>query len=217
MDTENTGPPTDRVDKAARSRVHACWSCGGPVAATAMFCGTCQAVQPPSQADHFARLGLDIAFDLEPALLERRYFDLQRRLHPDRFATKTPREKAFSMRQATSLNESYECLRDPLRRAEYLIGLRGAEITDGCNMVNDQEMLIEQMELREALAEAETGDDVAAVEARARNDIQLCLGKLSALFADLRIESACRQVTRLKYLRKLAEEARQRRVQMGRR
>ena len=64
--------------------------------AAALFCATCGAVQPPGQTDHFARLGLALGYAVDPALLDRRYFERQRLLHPDRFATRTPRERALS-------------------------------------------------------------------------------------------------------------------------
>lgn len=201
----------------ARGRdVAACWSCGGPVAAGALFCPTCEAVQPPGQIDHFARLGLTRRFDLDPGELDRAYFARQCRLHPDRFALRSPRERALSQQQATCLNEAYEVLRDPLRRADYLVHLKGSGVlTEGCNLVADQDLLTETMELREALAEAESGEQVATLAGRAAADIEACIAALSRAFADDDLGAACRLTTRLKYLRKLAEQCRARRVQMA--
>src|SRR5690349_11536587 len=87
-----------------------CWSCAGPAEETALFCPTCKVVQPPSQADHFTRLGLPVDFAVDKADLDRRYFAAQRQLHPDRFATKSARERAISQSQAVALNEAYEAL-----------------------------------------------------------------------------------------------------------
>ncbi|CCQ74484.1 Fe-S protein assembly co-chaperone HscB [Magnetospira sp. QH-2] len=216
MNSESPISLNPELDKAARSRVIPCWSCAGPVGGSDLFCPTCDAVQPPGQADHFARLGLPIDFDVDVEALDREYFALQRRLHPDRFATKTSREKAFSMQQATSLNEAYECLKDSLCRADYMVRIRGVEVMpEGCNLVNDQELLMEAMEMREALAEAETMDDIAQVVSRAESDMGDCLKRLSATFKTLALEEACRLTTRLKYLRKLSDEARQRKVQLS--
>ena len=66
----------------------ACWSCRGPVAAAALFCHTCGAVQPPGGQNHFARLGLARRFEIDAGDLDKRYFAFQRNLHPDRFARK---------------------------------------------------------------------------------------------------------------------------------
>lgn len=188
-----------------------CWSCAGPVAEGEPFCPTCAAVQPPGQADHFARLGLEVTFDIETADLESRYFELQRQLHPDRFATRASRERALSQQQATSLNDAYETLGDPLRRADYLVHLKGTEVLpEGCNLVNDPELLEEAMELREALAAAETADQVEAILGRAKADIEDCLARLSRAFAGDDLETACGLTTRLKYLTKLGAETRHR-------
>ncbi|MCW5700197.1 MAG: Fe-S protein assembly co-chaperone HscB [Rhodospirillales bacterium] len=208
--------PDDRLSASvdvAIGSVSPCWSCRGPVVNGDVFCGTCDAVQPPGQLDHFRRLGLKPGFNVDVAILNRLYFDCQRRLHPDRFASRTPRERALSQQQSTSVNEAYETLRDPLKRADYLVHLQGSGVlTEGCNLVADQELLTESLELRELLAEAETIAEVAALEKRAANDIKSCIDDLSRAFADVRLEQACRLTTRLKYLKKLEDECRVRRA-----
>ncbi len=183
-----------------------CWSCKGPVEDGVPFCAVCGAVQPPGQADHFTRLRLEPAFDLDGEELERRYFEMQRLLHPDRFVTKAPSEMALSQQQATSLNEAYETLKDPLSMADYLIGLDGGGTAEGGD--HDSQLLQESLEMREALAEAETMDVIDALARRAAGDIDACLAELSARFAAVDLEGARRQAVRLKYLRKLAEETR---------
>lgn len=197
--------------------VAACWSCHGPVDAVALFCGTCAAVQPPGQADHFTRLGLDPSFDVEPTRLDRHYFDRQRQLHPDRFATRTPRERALSQTQATAINEAYETLKDPLRRADYLLQQsHSGAAPQACHLINDMVLLTEAMEMREALAEATDAGAVTAVAERAADDIGRCVAELSQAFADEDFETAARQTTRLKYLRKLADDCRARRLHLAR-
>ena len=140
--------------RAEQTGVIACWSCKGPVARVNPLCETCGAVQPPGQLNHFLRLGLAASFDIDVAALDQLYFNLQRRLHPDRFVTRSPKEKAISQLQATAINDAYETLKEPLRRADYLVHLRGmAVLPEGCNLINDQELLIESMELREAFGD----------------------------------------------------------------
>ena len=193
-----------------------CWSCKGPVAQSSPFCGTCAAVQPPGQVDHFVRLGLEVGFDISDRDLDQAYFALQRRLHPDRFAGRSPKEKHLSQQQATAINDAYETLKEPLRRADYLVHLKGMGVLpEGCNLVNDQMLLMESMELREALAEAETAIDVDAIAARANDGIRVCIEQLGTLFAQNDIEGACRLTTRLKYLQKLAEECRIRKAKLA--
>jgi len=192
-----------------------CWSCKGPVASGRLFCDTCDAVQPPARVDHFQRLNLPRSFDVDGAKLERGYFEGQRLLHPDRFATRSTRERALSIRQAASLNEAYETLKDPLKRADYLCRLERIGVSAE-DPVNDTGLLMETMEMREALSEAETLDDVTACLVRAGADIARCVDDISAAFGEADIERAAHLTTRLKYLRKLAEEARERRAKIKR-
>jgi molecular chaperone HscB len=218
MDVSNRMGAAQRGQEQAApaSDVVACWSCRGPVEAAALFCPTCAVVQPPGRTDHFARLGLSVDYAVDPALLDCRYFERQRLLHPDRFATRTPRERALSQQQATTINEAYETLKDPLRRADYLLHLtRDAANPDGCNLVNDPELLTEAMEMREALAEASSPEEIGSLERRAAADGKLCVTGLADAFAGNNLDAASRLATRLKYLRKLADDCRGRRLQLA--
>jgi molecular chaperone HscB len=195
----------------------ACWSCKGPVDPRALFCSTCGAVQAPGTADHYTRLGLRRAYAVETADLERQYFGFQRRLHPDRFASRTPKERALSQQQATALNEAYETLKDPLKRAAYLLRLSGREVDiDKAGTVDDPALLMEAMEMREALDEAETLEDITRLTAEAEAAVSDCQTSLAAAFAADDLDSAGKMTTRLKYLSKLAEEARSRKLRITR-
>lgn len=199
------------VTTSEQTTISACWSCKGPVASGLPFCATCEAVQPPGQVDHFARLGVDRRFTVDDDQLGKRYLALQRRLHPDRFVTRSARERALSMQQATSLNEAYESLRSPLRRAEYLLSLAGGE-RDGAVSESDPEVLVEAMEDREALAEADTADAVGAIQGDVAGRRETVLAALAGAFDNHRLGEARRLATRLAYLDKLVGEARARRA-----
>lgn len=190
----------------------ACWSCHGPLGKPGAFCDTCGAVQPPAAGDLFARLDLAPGFDLDLKELDRRYFAGQRQLHPDRFRAKTAREQAFAQGQAADLNEAYETLRDPLSRAVFLLKRAGRRLDDADGVtVHDKALLMEAMEAREALTEAEDAGAVEALMSKAHADADAVTKELSELFRTQDLDRAARATLRLKYLRKLAEEARLRR------
>ena len=217
MTSMKAATPRPRPSQSTTVEPKPCWSCKGPVNPTSIFCETCGVVQPPGGLDHYARLSLEPGFDIDESALEQGYFAMQCQLHPDRFATKSAQERALSMQQATSLNEAYETLKDPLRRADYLCHLMGAGVfTEGCDLVTDTELLMESMEMREALADAETLEDVNACMKRAKKDIAACIDDLSDAFKNDDIERATHLATRLKYLQKLAEEARNHRAKIKR-
>jgi molecular chaperone HscB len=171
-------------------------------------------VQPANAGlDHFARLGLAPSYALDPAALERSYLDLQRRLHPDRFATRPERERRYSAEQSVAVNEAYAVLKAPLGRARYMLALEGRQVggEDGIT-IDDPEVLMEAMETREALAEAADAHAVGALAGRAAATAEACRAALEAAFAAGDLDGAARLTLRLGYLDKLADEIRRRRI-----
>jgi len=201
---------------AEAAALGACWSCRGPVAADALFCATCKAVQPPQPLDHFARLGLPRGFALKIPVLEQLYFGYQRQLHPDRFAGATPRARQISQSQAVAFNDAYETLKDPLARATYLLALLGRPIEgDGAYTIHDAGLLDEQLERREALHEAPDAPSIDKIAAQTRADALACLDDIGAAFAAGDLAAARLATLRLKYLHKLGEDARGRRARLA--
>lgn len=201
----------------AVTQVTSCWSCKGPVATRALFCPVCEAVQGPGSCDHFSRLGLPVAYALDVPKMEQQYFVLQRKLHPDRFGAKSAKEKALSQQQATQLNDAYETLKDPLKRAAYLLGLLGQKVDlHGSVTITDPILLMEQMERREAIAEATTREAIEALIARAESDVLQCQEDMADAFARSDLSRAADLAIRLKYFTKMVEDARQRKVRLTR-
>ena len=193
--------------------VGACWSCHGPVGRVALFCHVCGALQPPDRSDHFRRLGLSPRFDLDEKDLQRRYVAFQQRLHPDRFAGKSKKERVLAEQHTVSLNEAYDALKDPLRRGAYLLQLAGrAAPTEEARTIDDPGLLMETLERREALSEAASLAAVAALAGQAAKDEAQALAELKVAFAADDLDTATRVLTRLRYLKKFAEEARARRA-----
>ncbi len=200
----------------ARSAMSACWSCRGPVQAGALFCSTCHALQPPVEIDHFRRLDLPATFDLRREDVERRYFTLQRQIHPDRFAAKSAKERLYSVQHTAALNQSFADLMDPLLRAEYLLRFKGRRVAVGeAETVADSELLLEAMALREELAEAESAASVEALAAKAEEMIGRILSTLSGAFTRDNLDTAAELVLRLRYMRKFADEAKRHLSRLG--
>jgi molecular chaperone HscB len=189
-----------------------CWSCKQPVATRALFCHACGAVQPPGNLDHFARLGVQPGFDLDLDRLEKQYLGFQRAMHPDRFVTKPAKERAIAESQAVSMNAAYETLKDPLRRAAYLLELAGhPAAVDKDQTVHDPELLMEAMEAREQLSEVATIDALEKLQVDAGAKSIDLISQLSKAFAADDLDAANRAATRMKYWRKFLEESRARR------
>lgn len=116
--------------------------------------------------DDFTLLGLAPRQRLDRADLDARRRDLQARVHPDRFAAEGAAAQRLAMQWAVRVNEAYQRLKDPLSRAAYLCALRGVPVDAERNTAMPADFLMQQMEWREALEEADTPQAVQALDDR---------------------------------------------------
>jgi molecular chaperone HscB len=107
---------------------HSCWSCGSMRAAH--FCESCGKVQPPVPVDYFTFFGLPPKLNVDVPALEKSFYELSRRLHPDLNARAGSQEQEWSLEQSSLLNDAYRTLRDPIKRTEYLLHLEGVELEE---------------------------------------------------------------------------------------
>jgi molecular chaperone HscB len=147
-----------------------CWNCEKDTGGRA-FCPACGkiAAREPG-ATLFDVFELPAAYDVDIPELERRFRDLSLKLHPDRFAQAEARERRLSLEQTTALNEAYKMLKDPTRRALYLLKLHGVDLDredSGAKKDMPKEFLEEVMELREELDEAISHRDLTRAQAMA--------------------------------------------------
>jgi molecular chaperone HscB len=96
------------------------------------FCAACGKVQAPSDnADYFAVFGLPRKLHIDLSALERSFYRLSRKLHPDLYAQASPREQQWSLDQTSLLNDAYRTLKNPIARTEYLLKLEGIVLEAG--------------------------------------------------------------------------------------
>lgn len=114
--------------------------------------------------DYFALHGLPVRFNLDAPLLEARFKQLQSQVHPDRFVTASAADQRQAMQWSVRVNEAYQALKNPLKRAAYVCELKGAAIQEHNNTAMPASFLMQQIEWREALDDArDTGDTNALV------------------------------------------------------
>ena len=166
--------------------------------------------------DHFARLGLPAALDLDATALDRAYFALQRQWHPDRFVSRPPDARARASAEAASLNEAYRTLKEPLSRAFYMARMAGVDLPGDGKTIDDPDLLMEAMEAREALHEAASPEAVDRLAADARKRAHEALAGLGGLFLANDRDAIRKTLLRLRYLDKFTEEARARRMNIDR-
>ncbi|MER2516296.1 MAG: Fe-S protein assembly co-chaperone HscB [Candidatus Accumulibacter phosphatis] len=160
--------------------------------------------------DHFSLFELPASFRLDAALLDRRYLEMQSRVHPDRFASAGDAERRLSLQWATRVNEAYQTLKKPLPRARYLLHLSDHDVGSENNVLMPTDFLIEQMEWREAVGEARLAGEHHELEHlhhRLQHDIAQRYDELAALFDDAHdLEQAADRVRRLMFIEKLLVE-----------
>jgi molecular chaperone HscB len=108
----------------------ACWSCGAP--STGAFCVVCGKIQPPSAAlDYFAVFSLPRKLNIDLSQLERSFYRLSRKLHPDVYAQASAQEQQWSLDHTSLLNDAYRTLKNHVARTEYLLKLEGIVLEEG--------------------------------------------------------------------------------------
>lgn len=170
-------------------------------------------MQPVSfdfQQNHFDLFGLAQSFQIDIAQLEQQYRALQTLVHPDKSAHLADAEQRLAMQRATLVNEAYQTLRNPLRRARYLLSLHGVDIQEENNTLMPPDFLMAQLEWREAVSEAQQARDAAALdglEARLQRETRELESRLALkIDTEKNYAAAAELVRKLRFMEKLAEE-----------
>src|SRR5947209_11339519 len=112
-----------------------CWSCRQP--ASGHFCPSCGKIQPAQATDYFSFFSLPRKLNIDLAQLEREFYRLSRKLHPDLFARATAREQEWSTEKSSQLNDAYRTLKDPIARTAYLLELEGVKLEEQSRNATD--------------------------------------------------------------------------------
>ena len=164
--------------------------------------------------DYFSLFNLPVSFTIELDELQSRYRQLQRLLHPDRYASASDQERRISVQQTAHLNEAFHSLRDIPRRARYLLELKGISFDDDKDTHFDGAFLMQQMELREELEAIAQADDplekISQFLAELEQYRQAMYSELKLLFADEtseNLQTAKQTVQKIRFLNRLQQEA----------
>jgi len=160
--------------------------------------------------NYFEIFGLPVNFQIDVPLLTERYRELQKKVHPDRFASASDRDRRLAVQQAAFINEALDTLKYPLKRARYLLQLKGVEFDDEKETHMDPEFLMEQMELREAVADVRQQQDPFAALNTLMQSIQQKKNDMTEQLQELinkqEFEAAKIQLQKLQFLQKLKIE-----------
>lgn len=153
-----------------------------------LICADCHSLLAHVQgADYFELFGLTRRYDIDEAELNRKYLAISRNIHPDRFGGAGPEMQSFALRASAAINQAYDVLRDPHRRAEYLLESSGGKSSAEDKRV-PPDLLGKVMMLREEIEDARAAGDTAAIStmrASIEQDRSAAQQRIGALCAEL--------------------------------
>ncbi len=139
---------------------------------------------------------------LDVAVLEKQFYALSRKLHPDRFAAKPEAEQEAALAQSSLLNDAYRTLKDPILRTQYLLTLEGVELEEQSKAATDAarasgvekkqivppELLEEVFELNMQLAEMKAAKQMGEDEPELRRDLMTAKDAFDARMVETQAE-----------------------------
>ena len=168
------------------------------------------------QDTDFELFGVPATFTQDRAALDARWKELQREAHPDRFASQGAAAQRIAMQWSVRINEAYQRLKEPVRRASYLCELNGAPIEAENNTAMPGDFLMQQMEWRESLDDATAIAAVDALQAEVDAARSRALSSLDWLIDEKGdFPAASQQVRALMFIERFAQDVEAKADQLG--
>ena len=168
------------------------------------------------QSTDFELFGIPMQFSQDRAQLDARWKELQREAHPDKFAAQGTAAQRVAMQWSVRINEAYQRLKNPLKRASYLCELNDAPINAEDNTAMPADFLMQQMEWREALDEAKTVKDLEELALQSKCNGLKQLSKVEQMLDGNRdFLAAAQRVRSLMFIERFASEVDARIDQLG--
>ncbi len=161
-------------------------------------------------SNFFELFDLPVSYDVDLPQLQQRYMELQKQVHPDKFANGSDQEKRRSMQQTSWINEAQTTLKDPVLRASYLLKLKGMDFSLENETTMDAAFLMSQLEMREKMEHVKQQDDPLVAldsiekEIKDAND-QMMQGFAESYQAD-KFDDAREWIRKLQFLKKAKNE-----------
>lgn len=171
---------------------------------------------PSLQSNDFELFDVPMQFRQDRVVLDARWKELQREAHPDRFAAQGAAAQRLAMQWSVRINEGYQRLKDPLRRASYICELHGVPVNAENNTAMPTGFLLRQMQWREALDEAKTLQEMEEIAYESSADGREMLLKIEqALDVSKDFSAAAEHIRSLMFIERFASEVDARIEQLG--
>jgi molecular chaperone HscB len=168
------------------------------------------------QSNDFELFNLPVTFAQDRAAMDARWKDLQRGAHPDKFAAQGAAAQRIAMQWSVRINEAYQRLKDPVKRAAYLCELHGTLINAETNTAMPAAFLMQQMELREALDDADNEQNLDEISQQSKHLLLNQLSKLEQLIdTDNDYPQAAQAVRALMFMERFSQDIEARYAALG--
>lgn len=210
-------PSANYIKKAFAAAVQhtcssACWNCNHLLntARNSLFCESCHKIQAPTCENFFQLFNQPKQYQVDLKKLDKTYLSLQRKVHPDRFYSKSEKEKELSIKASGCINEGYHTLRNPVSRGEYLLHLFNEKVLSDV----PQDFLMEVLEFHEEMDSATEAEELIKLLQKVQ---KMMKDLTSQLATDLEIKDgkllnaaeAAKTLSKLKYLSRIRDTLKQ--------
>ena len=158
----------------------------------------------------FELFDVPVAYEVDLDLVQQRYRELQKAVHPDKFVNASDQEKRISMQQTSWVNEAFNTLKQPVDRAIYLLKLKGVDINLENETTMDAGFLMDQMEMREALSEVQSKDDPLAelddFSSQIKNKMKNMMEGFSVAHESDQLDDAREWIRKMQFMQKAKKE-----------
>jgi molecular chaperone HscB len=163
-------------------------------------------------SDYFEIFAFPVEWNVDLSELNRRYLSLQQEFHPDRYAKKSDLEQRLAVQTTALINQAFETLKSPVHRAQYMLKLSGVLADEPSQTTSDGVFLMQQIELREALASIPSSDEPWDALDTLESSIRLSYHNLQADFDNSfsagHFDEANKLVAKMQYFSKLLDQVR---------
>ena len=161
-------------------------------------------------SNFFELFDVPVAYEVDLDLVQQRYRDLQKVLHPDKFVNASDQEKRISMQQTSWINEAFNTLRQPVDLAIYLLKLKGIDLNLENETTMDATFLMEQMEMREALSNVrskdEPLDELDKFSSQIKSKMKSMMDSFSEAYSNEQIDDAKELIRKMQFMQKAKKE-----------
>ncbi|MBL0318084.1 MAG: Fe-S protein assembly co-chaperone HscB [Alphaproteobacteria bacterium] len=198
------------VNHSVFNQQEICWNCRRSLTAEAAQCSQCKIFIDPQACSYFELLDVPETFDVDSQVLEKHYLEIQQRVHPDQFANRSASDKERSLDYITHVNDAYFILSSPIKRAIHLLNRFGVWMdNDELAISKNPALLMEVMELREAVAEAKDFAGLNQLIIDLKQKEKKLEQALHDAFSSKNWAEAAKETLTLQYISKIVKDARQ--------